>query len=259
MKLPINLGMQPIRSLARRSPIITKLYSWFRFLITIHIRDFGHIRKNMPKIKLIFLVKPYTMLSYPRLAMLYDLASNLEGRKINGSFVECGVWNGGSAGIIAAVAKRNRNRHVWLFDSWVGLPEPSERDISYNLESGRKGMALGFEEKVTELIFQKLKLDSKRIHLVKGWFIDTLPIHKKDMGTIALLHLDCDWYESIKLCLEQLYDSVVSGGFIVIDDYGYWEGCREAVDEFTESRRLKVKFIKIDYTGVYFQKEGLCS
>ena len=210
MKFPTNLGMQSIRNLAKRSQIIIKLYSWFRFFITIHIKDFLHIRKNMQKIKLIFVVKPYTMLSYPRLSMLYDLAFHLEERKINGSFVECGVWNGGSAGIVAAVAKHNKNRHVWLFDSWGGLPEPSERDISYNLESGRKGMALGFEERVIELIFKKLKLDSKRIHLVKGWFIDTLSIHKKDMGTIALLHLDCDWHESIKLCLEQLYDSGVN-------------------------------------------------
>ncbi|MFC1964479.1 TylF/MycF/NovP-related O-methyltransferase [Chloroflexota bacterium] len=123
---------------------------------------------------------------------------------------------------------------MWLFDSWEGLPEPNERDVSYNLEPGRKGMALGFEFRAREMIFEKLRLDSKRVHLVKGWFADTLPVYKKDLGTIALLHLDCDWYESVKLCLEQLYDSIVSGGFIVIDDYGYWGGCREAVHEFIE-------------------------
>jgi hypothetical protein len=256
MKLSTNLGVQPIKSLAKRSQIIVKLYNWLRFLITINFKDFVHIRKNMPKIKLIFKVRPYTMLSYPRLAMLYNLASNLEANETNGSFVECGVWNGGSGGIIAEMAKHNKNRHIWFFDSWGGLPEPSEKDISYNLESGEKGMALGFEQKVRELIFGKLNLDSKRIHLVRGWFVDTLPVHKENLGTVALLHLDCDWYESVKLCLEQFYDSVVRGGYIVIDDYGYWGGCREAVNEFIGRRGLKVKLIKIDYTGVYFQKEG---
>ncbi|MFC1964478.1 TylF/MycF/NovP-related O-methyltransferase [Chloroflexota bacterium] len=106
MKFLINFVMCPIRNLAKRSQVIVKIYSWFRFLITIRIRDFLHIRKNMPKIKLIFKVKPYTMLSYPRLAMLHDLAFHLEERKINGSFVECGAWNGGSGGIVAAVAKK---------------------------------------------------------------------------------------------------------------------------------------------------------
>ena len=179
MKFLTSPRMQPIRNLGKRSRTIINLYGWLVFLSTIHIKDFLHIRKNTPKIKVIFKVKPYTMLSYPRLATLYDLASDLEANKINGSFVECGVWNGGSGGMVAAVAKHNENRRIWLFDSWEGLPELNERDVSYNLQPGRKGMALGFEEKVRELIFGKLKLDSKRIHLVKGWFADTLSVQKK--------------------------------------------------------------------------------
>lgn len=115
-------------------------------------------------------------------------------------------------------------------------------------------MGLGYEEKVRELLFKKLKLDNKVIHLVKGWFNDTLPIHKNDIGKIALLHLDCDWYESVKICLEELYDSVIEGGFIFIDDYGHWRGCKKAVDEFIKERDLKIELVKSDYTGVYFQK-----
>lgn len=54
------------------------------------------------------------------------------------------------------------------------------------------------------------QLDSARVHMVKGWFADTLP--RKEIGKIALLHLDCDLYESVKFCLEKLYDDIIEGG-----------------------------------------------
>ncbi|KRT65815.1 MAG: hypothetical protein XU11_C0019G0036 [Candidatus Dadabacteria bacterium CSP1-2] len=213
-------------------------------------KDFWKIYKKY----LIFCVMPYTLLNYPRLSTLYEIATHLERRKVMGSFVECGVLNGGSSGLMAKIASNNRVRHIWLFDSWEGLPEPTAFDISYQGKTGNKGMAFGSIESVKELLFKKLKLDGRRIHLQRGWFNDTIPLCKKDIGEIALLHLDCDWYESLKFCLEELFDCVVKGGFIVIDDYGHWEGCKMAVDEFIESRKLHIELVKIDYTGVYFQK-----
>ena len=156
--------------------------------------------------------------------------------------------------MIASAAKHNRNRHIWLFDSWEGLPAPSEYDITHNEERGVKGSLKASEEVVRELIFEKLKLDNSKVHLVKGWFDYTIPLHKKDIGKIVLLHLDCDWYESVRFCLEELYDNVIRDGFIVIDDYGYWRGCKRAVDEFIERRNLGIELVKVDRTGVYFQK-----
>jgi len=197
---------------------------------------------------------PYTLLSYARLSQLYEIASNLERRRIMGSFVECGVWNGGSSGLIAKIASNNQLRHIWLFDSWEGLPEPTNFDISHRGMIGDKGMAFGNIEIVRELLFNKFKLDNQRIHLQKGWFNDTIPLCKRDIGDISLLHLDCDWYDSVKFCLEELYDCVIKGGFIIIDDYGHWKGCKKAVDEFIENRNLHLELIKIDYTGIYFQK-----
>ena len=55
--------------------------------------------------------------------------------------------------------------------------------------------------------------------------------------------------------MDQLYDNVVDDGYVVIDDYGYWKGCKKAVDEFVEKRKLNVKIIEIDFTGAYFQKK----
>ena len=241
-------------SFIRRNRVINKLYGWFLFLKSIRLKDFLHIN-NLKKIKLIFIVKPYTMLWYPRLSKLYAIASYLEINKIQGDFVECGVWNGGSAGIIASIAKDNKNRNIYLFDSWEGQPTPTKWDINYKGLQAEKGMDLGIKEKVEELLFRRLKLDNKGIHLIKGWLNETLPFYKNKIGEIALLHLDCDLYQSVKFCLEILYPNLISGGFVVIDDYGYWRGCKKAVDEFIEENKLKINLIKIDYTGVYFRKK----
>lgn len=127
------------------------------------------------------------------------------------------------------------------------MPEPNKWDLDYKERIGKRGWALGSEEKVKELFFEKLKLNNKVNHLVKGWFSDTLPIYKDDIGRIALLHLDCDWYESVKCCLKELWDSLVDKGAIVIDDYGHWKGCRKAVDEFIEEENLKVESAKTAY------------
>lgn len=240
-----------IKNIAKRSQTIIRLYSKLCFLYSIPLKDFA----QPSKIRLALDVMPYTMLSYLRLSKLYEAACHLQREKIGGNFVECGVWNGGSAAMVtAAIAKNDKNRHSWLFDSWEGLPEPSECDVSCLGKLGEKGMALGFEDRVRELLFQKLKYCEKTTHVIKGWFKDTLPIYKEQVGNIALLHLDCDWYESVKFCLNELYDSVTQGGFIFIDDYGYWSGCTKAVDEFIKERNIEADLIKIDDTGLYFQK-----
>lgn len=232
--------------------IVAKLYYGTRFLFKeIPKKDY----LSPAKIRLMLTVRPYTMVTYPRLAKLYEIGLHLEKEGISGSFVECGTCNGGTAGVIASTSKNNKARDIWLFDSWEGLPEPTKYDVSFKGVMGNKGRDLGSEEKVKELIFKKLKLDKNRIRLVKGWFEKTIPPHRKDMGEIALLHLDCDWYESVSLCLEQLYDKVVKGGFIIIDDYGYWKGCKKAVDEFIKRRDLKVEPQKVSKEAVFWQKD----
>jgi hypothetical protein len=77
---------------------------------------------------------------------------------------------------------------------------------------------------------------------------------RDEVGPIGVLRLDGDWYESTKCCLDQLFDQVVPGGYIIIDDYGHWEGCRHAVDEFLAHRNLDVELVTVDYTGRYFRK-----
>jgi hypothetical protein len=100
-------------------------------------------------------------------------------------------------------------------------------------------------------LFRRLDL-LDNVELVPGRFEDTLPISR--VQAIAVLHVDGDWYESVRVCLESLYDRVVAGGIVQIDDYGHWEGARRAVDEFFAKRGLSPVLSRIDYTGRQFTK-----
>jgi hypothetical protein len=74
--------------------------------------------------------------------------------------------------------------------------------------------------------------DGSQIHYHQGWFQETLPSQASAIKNIAILRLDGDWYASTKVSLDYLFEKVVPGGFVVIDDYGSYDGCRKAVDEF---------------------------
>jgi O-methyltransferase len=200
---------------------------------------------------LIHRVKPYTAVFVPRLAALHRLSRDVQRRELRGDIVECGVYNGGSSALIASVCctHSSARRHIWLFDSFEGLPPPTEKD-------GDKAKACGWwchgDLELVARVYEKLRIPWELVHIIKGWFHETFP--QVEVGEIALLHIDADWYDSVKLCLERFYDHVSPGGYVVIDDYGHWEGCRHAVDEFLNGRGIDVPLTVVDYTGRYFQK-----
>jgi O-methyltransferase len=92
------------------------------------------------------------------------------------------------------------------------------------------------------------------VHIRKGWFKDTLPIAKHEVGPISILRLDGDWYDSVLVGLECLYDLVVPGGYILIDDYGFWEGAQKATDEFRAKRGIRSPLIQTDHEERYWIK-----
>jgi O-methyltransferase len=170
------------------------------------------------------------------------------------------VFKGGSVGVIALAAAPQRK--VWLFDSFEGLPEPTAADGALAVEyaGGHSAGALrsinqcvGPLASVEELLFETLRIDRKRVEIRKGWSQETLPQASREIGPIAVLRLDGDWYDSTRVCLDHLYDSVVPGGYVIIDDYGYWEGCRRAVDEFLAARRLRVTLVPVDDQAVWWE------
>jgi hypothetical protein len=112
----------------------------------------------------------------------------------------------------------------------------------------------GSLEENRRLLEETIGYDPRYLHYHKGWFQETLPRDSSLIDCIAILRLDGDWYASTKICLEYLYDKVLPGGFVIVDDYGHYAGCRKAVDEFIGQRELTVFLSQVDYTCVYWIK-----
>jgi O-methyltransferase len=201
-------------------------------------------------------VLPYTLVGRERILSLYRLASRIEKERIPGDVIECGVCNGGTAAVLARFATRSRlNRTAWLLDSFQGMPDVTPEDgagLGGDTAESHIGKEVGDPERVKQIL-RRVRADMSRIRIVPGWFQDTFP--SVDATEIAILNIDADWYESVKLCLNTFYDRVVPGGFVSFDDYGYWPGCRKAVDEFFHVRNLPYKLIPADYTAHWFRKE----
>lgn len=205
-------------------------------------------------------VQPYTLIGGWGLLALYRLCREADRRQIEGAFVECGVYRGGCAGVLAALARRaNPPRRTWLFDSFEGLPAPSPEDRANELAAaGRFAAPI---DDVRRLLFEELRVDPGAVSIEQGWFEQTLPAARDRIGPIAVLRLDADLYESTRCCLENLYDGVAPGGFVLVDDYYGWPGCRKAVDELLAARGVAVEMRRVDpmdrarkLSAVYFEK-----
>jgi predicted O-methyltransferase YrrM len=191
-------------------------------------------------------VRPYTMSGDARLRGLYQAIQHVAERRIPGAVVECGTARGGSAALLGLAMKTfNDRRPLWVFDTFEGIPPPTTADPDYEIAAPYTGSFRGDLADVTRLFERLDMLENARF--VKGRFEDTVP--QCDTGAIAVLHVDGDWYKSVKVCLDHLYDRVSPGGVIQIDDYGHWEGARKAVDEFLLARRIAGPLRYLDYTG----------
>jgi len=205
-------------------------------------------------------VRPYTLLSESRLLSLYSLAKQICLDDIPGNFVECGSYKGGSAALLAVIIKRYslRPRLLYAFDTFEGMPDPSEADKHNGIPANLTGFGAGtLKAPIAEnldVICQALEIQDIVI-AVQGLFAETLPKNKALVDDIALLHADGDWYDSTMDIFNTLYENVVPNGIIQVDDYGHWEGCRKAVHEFERCQSGLFALRSIDATGVWFRKE----
>ncbi|MCF6351474.1 MAG: TylF/MycF family methyltransferase [Cyclobacteriaceae bacterium] len=219
-------------------------------------------------------VLDHTMVTLPALRNIIETTQYILDNAIGGSFVECGVWKGGSVALMAYVLKKGSDyRPIHLFDAFDDICEPDaavdgERAI---LEVGGKHNATGKlnalkgiydvkgghgdELKVQNLLTNSIGYPLEKLVFHKGWFQDTVPMNTIDK--IALLRLDGDWYASTKVCLEHLYDKVVDGGVIIIDDYYTYEGCSKAVNEFWNLKKFKPFTIKVSNDCLFWIKSSL--
>lgn len=190
-------------------------------------------------------VRPYTMCSRARLRGLYGAVQYVLDRGIPGDIVECGTARGGSAALMGLMLTNEPDRTLWLFDTFEGLPPPTADDPDYEVTKALVGAHRADLAEVVELVSRLNLLE--RTRLIKGLFQDTVPA--SPVQAIAVLHLDGDWYQSVKVCLDHLYDRVSPGGIVQIDDYGHWAGARKAVHEFLAERSLQLRLKYLDYTG----------
>jgi hypothetical protein len=186
-------------------------------------------------------VRPYTMTNVEKLYAGIMAARYVTRYDIAGAVVECGVWRGGSVHAIARAldAAGSHERDLYLFDTYEGMTTPGPRDrrgdgrpaaellAAYGKAS--RVWAYASLEDVQEG-FHEVPYPEEKLHFVKGPVEETIPSQAPDR--IAVLRLDTDWYESTAHELAHLYDRLVPGGVLLLDDYGWWQGSREAVDEF---------------------------
>ena len=176
-------------------------------------------------------------------------------RGVPGDLIETGVWRGGAVaymrGVLAALEVDDRT--VVAADSFAGLPPPDPEtypaDAGINLHMAHE---LAVDLDTVRENLRRLHLLDDQVEFVRGWFRDTLPGLAKRRW--ALVRLDGDLYESTMDGLANLYPQLSEGGYIVVDDYGEFDACRAAVDEFREAESIKLPITWIDHSGVYWSK-----
>jgi O-methyltransferase len=202
--------------------------------------------------------KPYTMTSPQRLQALILATRYIHRRQLPGAIVECGVWRGGSmfAAARTLLSLGDTTRELYLYDTFSGMPPPS--DIDRRSHDGKPALTLLADPReeqtravagldIVQRTMAQAAYPSERVHFVSGKVEDTIPGVAPDQ--IAILRLDTDWYSSTMHELVHLYSRLVRGGVLIIDDYGWWEGARRAVEEFFSGHSEPPLLNVIDETG----------
>ncbi len=198
-----------------------------------------------------------TYLSDTRLSSIARTLRSIEEANLPGTYIETGCALGGSAILIAALKKPERD--LFIYDVFGMIPRPTKDDTQevhdrYKsiVEGKSPGIGgdeyYGYRENLYEVVQRNLKncgIDCKKqsVRLIKGLVQDTLKIS----GPVAFAHVDVDWYEPVLICLKRIFPNLVVGGSIILGDYHDWGGCRKAADEFL--REVKGQFILDDSAG----------
>ena len=203
--------------------------------------------------------KNFTMTSLERMYALRDATQYIAKHKIPGDIVECGVWKGGSLMMCALTLVKigDTGRNIYMYDTYTGMPEPSRNDKWEGLErqclNDCKWTFASLEEVQKNML--ATGYPQENILFVKGKVEDTIP------GTIperiSLLRIDTDWYESTYHQLLHLFPRLSPHGVIIVDDYGYWRGAKEATDKYFGENAIKIFLNRIDNTGRIGIKPGI--
>ena len=202
--------------------------------------------------------------SKERFVSLYQSINYIYKNDIEGDFVECGVFMGGSAMMISFAMREfdkinNSSKNLWLYDTFEGMANPTIHDENILNEKATTELKNKTKKENSKDIWayssidyvkqniKKTNIKLERVKYIKGLVEKTLI--KDKPKKISLLRLDTDFYESTKIELEELYPLLETGGIIIIDDYGHWKGCKKAVDEYFKDKK-NIFFQQIDYSGL---------
>jgi len=196
-----------------------------------------------------------TMVGDARLRNVADLCTAALRDGVPGDFIETGVWRGGVTILMRAVlaAAGDTERVVWAADSFEGLPVPDGERYPADAHldwSGVKVLKVGAD--AVRANFERYGLLDDQVRFLEGWFCDTLP--DAPIEQLAVLRLDGDLYQSTMDALVALEPKVSSGGYVIVDDYGGWESCRAAVEDYRAANGITAPITKVDWTGVWWQK-----
>jgi len=207
----------------------------------------GWDRLNLSPISRAVRRERLTYLTATKLRSLEDCIRRIDAEQVPGRCLELGVALGGSAIVIATLAS---TRRFTGYDVFGQIPPPGARDDEksherYHVIASGKSQGIGgdsyygYEPELRNRVIRSferhgLRVDGDHIALVQGLFEHTLQL--EGQGPVALAHIDCDWYEPVKLAIERIYPVLSRGGYLVFDDYLDYGGCRRAVHEALSTR-----------------------
>ena len=197
-------------------------------------------------------VSAFTMIGSARMKSLRSLCEMVIADGVEGDFLEAGVWRGGASIYMAAIvlAYQQKNRRIFVADSFCGLPEPSDEYAEDAGDTHSEFTELAVSREDVERNFDRYGLKSDSVVFVEGFFKDTL--HNVDTEKLALLRLDGDMYESTIQSLNALYRKVVPGGIVIIDDYVLGP-CAQAVDSFRREHGIVAEIHQVDGAAIWWQ------
>ena len=203
-----------------------------------------------------------TMVSVPRLWSAINAVKYVIENDIDGDIIECGTWRGGCAlAMKMTIDALKSPKKLYILDTFAGMTAPTDQDLeASSKQSAEQRYNSSISGNINTWCYASLEdvrsnfanaSCLENVEFVKGDVLKTL----KDrdvlgaLGSLSVVRLDTDWYESTKIELETLYPRLSSNGILLIDDYGHWEGARKAVDEYFVTQKSKPLSWVIDYTG----------
>ncbi|MBB6692217.1 class I SAM-dependent methyltransferase [Cohnella xylanilytica] len=199
---------------------------------------------------------PYSLTLTNAKYNLYKSVEYIVKNNLPGDFVECGVWHGGSAMIMALslIEFGDTSRRIYLYDTYDEMPDPTEKDVSWNgtslfrddwNELGEVDFKKNYstEDNVLQQLYST-GYPRDKIITVKGKVEETIP--QTVPGNIALLRLDTDWYVPTYHQFVHLYPLLVQKGVLIVDDYGVLRGAREATDQYFEENNINILMTKVN-------------